>query len=462
MRCGFDVFDTISGPVSGFLVVNPSATSCSLEILNGSGVHSSVPAITNLDIIPALTGTSHFEFNAGPATTITVPAFSTRFIYYSVKVKASGPGNPGTHAWNFSLTVKEDGGSPRVVNFGRSVLIVASASSSSLAGTGIGLAGSGISMASPQSGTTTGSTVCWGTINVHAVPPSGSVTVTGFKGNFIAQLFIGGVLKSSYDYVPTPWNDWGEVAPGSLTFSTSSPSTFIGQDIQVYVNDVLCYTQEIEADENGNFDYDISASAWEYPMLHREEPGDTPVPQPNDPYTTGVPASGGGTENPVTNPNDPDHDRPSPGPVPGPDPATDPTVDSDGEGPGEGLSVEDMYRAVRAGVEDANRVPTENVPGFDWEEFLGDDTATDEGSKETAEGVGAGFSGLQMDAGTMIGVPSVTGGLPLFVSVAGWNVEIPRLPAAGASLIRTVLLIFLAIFTLIGAIGIVRSSSAGA
>jgi len=260
---------------------------------------------------------------------------------------------------------------------------------------------------------------------------TGLIRVSGLHGNYSAVLQLDGVTVASSDHLPADPLDASDPGP-NLEFETDDPAAFVGQEITVRVNGFLCYTEVVEVDIDGNFEYLISATAWEYPQRVTDDAG-TEIPLPTDDTMT----------EPLT---DPDHVRDAPGPIPGTDPKTD-TSDN--------LTVQDSYRATRAAIEDALRTP--DSPRFNFDEWRGNDRADGDADGAAAGGgLGGGMDAVADVAGGGVSSMPIPSGGALSVMVAGTSFNIPTFEIA--SVVRLFLLMFLLIFVFMRAVSIARGA----
>lgn len=265
--------------------------------------------------------------NVGVGISGTIPAGSRRYFAMNPASYVTNVSEYGQKSVTVSVTCTVNGVAKTLTGAPKTVLL------SSQAAGPYNLTGSGttlpyIGMYDLGGGNPTDSTYIQFAELVVAAAPHGSITVNNLKGNYHAELKLDGNKIAEGDQVPVPITN--STAPGPpLTWTTLTPTPYVGKNLELWVNGMMCYKTTIVADTSGNFDYVLSFD-WEFTQRIMSEdvevplPGDTPV----DPWGT-----------------DESHSRPEPGALSGPDPKTDTATTAMNPG--------NTYRAVRAAIEDS-------------------------------------------------------------------------------------------------------------
>jgi len=354
---------------------------------------------------------------------ITVPASSTVGLAVCFQWPSGGASVSGSDTWNCTLPYYVDGVLQPAVTFSRTVTVTSG---------GAG-AFNGLDLYN-YSGVTA---PVLGTINLGP-PPSGTVTVSFLHGRYAAKMMVDGVT------VATVTADAGGGYSPNWVVTNPTPGTWGGKELVIEVNGKVQHRDVITL-TSGTFAIVISAIAWEYPYL---------VTDPDD-DDADVPLPDGGIEE---NAMDTGHDVvPDVDPIPGTDPDSDNTVDSDGAGPGTGLSVKDMYRAMRAALEDANQ--NDGGTDFDINRWKGDgmgegDVRGTDAGHAIGDGLGALVSASGVGSG---GWDTGAGGTPaISIPIYGMTLAVPLI--GGLTWLRVFLLAFVSIFFFLSLIRLIRGA----
>jgi len=430
----------------GFVVHNQGGTPITFGFTSSGGAywsgtfdtaHSASPAFANAPTYPDFQNIDA----VGATTAVMIPAGEKWFFQSTLRVRMQA-GDVGAHTMNFTVWYRLAGGA--AVSRAVSVPVtVTTSGSNTYTASGVHAPTGTYKYANGATVGGAGITAIWDTLVFGAVPPSGAIKVTGLAGNFEALAKIDGVLVSSKDQIPSPSTN--ALAPASdwNVLTTTTPADYVSKVLTVTVNGSPTYTGVIPADVNGNFDIVINASVWEYQQRINDGVTD-PVPIPGDDLNTSPWLL------------DPDATPPA---YPGVAPDTDNTVDSDGAGAGTGLSVRDVYRAVRGGVRDS--LNEGSAPTFNRSEWLGSDSAS---GNATAGALGGGVGG-GLSALTASSVPTAFGGgaiaaaSPMVIGTLWGNVSM-SVPS-WAIWIRRIALLGLLIVFWIAVVTQIRSAFAG-
>lgn len=416
----------------GVLVYNQSASSLAFQFSSVSGANTTTPL--SFALSPTLGGTAVFDDTSVPTTVHTIPAGQTWFFHTGSQFHVAIPtgADLGLHSCIPSMYYKKDGSLNSVTFATREVFFTGTGVSSTQA-TASGACTVAAGLTKGGGGTTSGTECSFGTLILGSVPPTGYVAVSGLVGTYVGQLYIDGALIDTEEVTgATPTTEGPE-----WLWQTTTPALYVTKEMEIKVNGKIVWAQTIVPDLDGNFGINLEFNPLnpEYlqPVL---APDGTPVPLPADDVTNG-------------NDDNPEGARPDPAPIPGPEPSTD--TDSS-------LSVADHYRATRAALEDALN-PRSNVPRFNADDWIGDDSATGDARGNAAgQSVGGLADSLNGSAAGIpdLSVPGLGGADGLSFTI--WGFSFTLSPAPYASLVRSFLLVFLVIFFWINAVKIVRGA----
>lgn len=284
----------------------------------------------------------------------------------------------------------------------------------------------------------------WGELHYTGLPPAGTITASGLVGSTAGQtrveIYVGAerrALQTSSTAVI------GDPVP-TLVATNPTPGGDNGKVYKIAVNGTVVVTGTIELDVEGSYAYSHNLGPFQaegaIPDVVVDEDGN-PLPVN---YFDGIDHAT----------VDESHNREDPEPVNdlGPDPKTDSSDES--------LSVQDIYRANRAAIEDSMHT---NKPSFNFDQWA------QKGSEAySSEGMGAGTA-LGQGIGSMGGLmgdyqfPAPSGGTAAITlhNGAGGTIGTATPNAAAAAPVRAFMLVILTIIFFLAELSIVRGAFAG-
>jgi len=405
-RSGYGVFDTIS---YGIVLQNSTASPVDVQLL-ANGVGSLAPVLTTSFTGLAGTYVWNQQSAGGAGTVSTVPANSSRMFKCSASVRFDSM-EIGARSLVASIGYKIGLEAARVHTFPSIPITMTREGSPSLpllTGSGSHTA-SGYTNVNVQSGLGTATIAILGVIPVGATPVTGTITVSGMTGPHQTAITLDGQVVA----VSSSTTSNFEEASPPLVFTTQSPATYEGKEYKIHTNGRLVKSGIIELTD-GNFAITARITGTEMP------PSDPAV----DYVSEFIP---GQTSGSIDGP-DASHDIGDPGPL-----EWDP---GDNEPGPNGLTREQMYGAVRRGVQDALGATLDGSEGparFDAREFArgagtGSGALADSNGQggQLASSLGGGVvaaSGLgsALSSGSTIPAPGVGAGSSGLVFSTAWG-----------------------------------------
>jgi len=423
---------TRSGPVY-LKLVNASGSPVTFQPCTVVGTNSATLADSF-----TLTPTTSFTMSvaAGGAGSVTIPANSTRILPCTATVTFPASWS-GFKVLAFNVYGKINGNAT-VQTYGCSVsLSITNAAIGGLSATATG-ADSAAGLTDINGAVMSAGAII-GALSVAAPAPFARIKVTGLRGSISGYAVLAETILSELTFLT---DDINAVSPDWQILNASDPASFLSAEFGISINGTRCYyVPAITPDINGNFDLVIDASAWEY-TRSAEDPLE-PLPKPKSELDTAPWL------------NDPNI---TPPPIEG-TPEADDKVDSDGAGPGAGLSVRDIYRAMRAGTRDALNEGTEYpFSALDW---MGTDHAHGHStSGGTGQSIGNGLAAM-----TDVVLPTSFGGASMggpSTMVVGTQWGAVNIGVSEHSVwIRRIFLVFILVLFWLALMSQIRSAFAG-